>query len=103
MPIRNFGRNLEFSPRQVLTPASEAEVLAILRQNRGKNIRAVGRLHSWSRAIVADEVLLERRGDEAWATIGGGCQIKRALAELDRQGLTLPALGLISEQTIAGA
>src|SRR5262245_43024580 len=113
MLIRNFGRNVEFTPRQVLTPASEAEVLEILRQNRGRKVRAIGRLHSWSRAIVADDVLLdlrlldqvrvERRGEEHWATIGGGCQIKRALAELDRQGLTLPALGLISEQTIAGA
>jgi len=113
MPIRNFGRNVEFSPRQVLTPASEEEVLEILRQNRGKNVRAIGRLHSWSRAIVAHDVLLdlrlldgvrvERRGEEYWATIGAGCQIKRALAELDRQGLTLPTLGLISEQTIAGA
>ena len=113
MPIRNFGRNLEFSPRQVLTPASEAEVLEILRQNRGKRIRAIGWLHSWSEAIVAEEVLLdlrrlddvriERCGDEDWAIVGGGCQIKRVLAELDRAGLTLPALGLISEQTIAGA
>jgi len=38
------------------------------------------------------------------ATIGAGCQIKRALAELDRLGgLTLPSVGLISEQAIAGA
>lgn len=113
MPIRNFGRNLEFSPRQVHTPAGEQELLEILRQNRGRNIRAIGRLHSWSQAPVAEDVLLdlrlldtvrvEQRGGEAWAVIGAGCQIKRILAELDRHGLTMPALGLISEQTIAGA
>ncbi len=114
MPIRNFGRNLEFSPREFHTPTSEAELLEILRQNRGRNIRAIGRLHSWSEAPVADDVLLdlrnlnevriERRGAESWAVVGGGCQIKRALAELDRlAGVTLPTLGLISEQTIAGA
>jgi hypothetical protein len=113
MPIRNFGRNLEFSPRVVRAPASEAELLEILRQNRGRRIRASGRLHSWSEAAVADDVLLdlrnlndvriERRGEESWAVVGGGCQIKRVLAELDRHGLTLPTLGLISEQSIAGA
>jgi FAD/FMN-containing dehydrogenase len=38
------------------------------------------------------------------AEIGGGCQIKRVLSELERLGgHTLPAIGLISEQTIAGA
>jgi FAD/FMN-containing dehydrogenase len=114
MPIRNFGRNLEFSPRQVLIPASEAELLDMLRHHRGKNIRAIGRLHSWSEAPVADEVLLdlrllnevrvERRGQEVWAVVGGGCQIKRALSELEQMaGVTFPTLGLISEQTIAGA
>jgi len=113
MPIRNFGRNLEFSPRQGHTPASEQELLEILRQYRGRQIRAVGRLHSWSQAIVADDVLLdlrqldavrvEQRGGETWAVVGAGCQIKRVLSELDRHGVTLPTLGLISEQTIAGA
>jgi len=114
MPIRNFGRNLEFSPRQVLTPASEAEVLEILRQHKGRRIRAIGRLHCWSQAIMAEEVLLdlrrlsevrlERVGGNDWAVVGAGCQINRVLTELERLGGgTLPTLGLISEQTIAGA
>jgi FAD/FMN-containing dehydrogenase len=114
MSIRNFGRNLELLPQHVLTPANEEELLEILRQHRGQNIRAIGRLHSWSEAIVAEEVLLdlrqlndvrvERRGEEVYAVVGGGCQIKRLLSELERlAGVTLPTLGLISEQTIAGA
>jgi hypothetical protein len=63
---------------------------------------------------VADDVLLDLQHlhdvaleptaeGEVVATIGAGCQIKRALAELDRRGYTLPALGLISEQSLAGA
>jgi FAD/FMN-containing dehydrogenase len=112
--IQNFGRNLRFTPAAIFKPASEQELLQILANCRGQRIRAVGRLHSWSEAVLADEVLLdlrklnsveiERRDGEVWATVGGGCQIKRALAELERlAGVTLPTLGLITEQTLAGA
>jgi L-gulono-1,4-lactone dehydrogenase len=113
--IHNFGRNVEFHPAAVFAPRSEEEVLAILRDHRGRRIRTIGRLHSWSQVIVAEEVLLDLRhlndvrvetsaSGEAIATIGAGCQIKRVLAELDRQGgYTLPSVGLISEQTTAGA
>ncbi len=113
--IRNFGGNLEFQPSAAFFPRSDEEVLDILREHRGRRIRAIGRLHSWSRVVVADEVLLDLRhldsvrvdtnvSDQPIATIGGGCQIKRALSELDRLGgWTLPSVGLISEQTIAGA
>ena len=110
--LTNFGDNLAFQPQAVFTPATEQEVLHILREQRGKRIRAIGRLHSWSEAAVADEVLLDLRNLKAvcitWdeqgprASIGAGCQIKDALRELDRHGLTLPTVGLISEQTIAG-
>lgn len=49
-------------------------------------------------------VQIEQRDNGVWATIGAGCQVKRVLAELERQaGLTLPAVGLITEQAIAGA
>jgi FAD/FMN-containing dehydrogenase len=112
--VQNFGRNLRFTPAAIFTPASEDELLQILANCRGQRIRAVGRLHSWSEAVLADEVLvdlrhlnsvaIEQRDGEVWATVGGGCQIKRALAELDRlAGVTLPTLGLITEQTLAGA
>jgi hypothetical protein len=112
--ITNFGRNFRFQPRELYAPRTEDELLSILEHSRGRKIRVVGRLHSWSRLVVTDEVLIdmrhfdsvrvERRGDTDWAVIGGGCQIKRALAELETQaGLTLPTLGLISEQTLAGS
>jgi len=36
--------------------------------------------------------------------VGGGCQIKRLLAELDLQkGWSLPSVGFVSEQTVGGA
>src|SRR5262245_729980 len=112
-PLTNFGGNLRLQPLAAFTPASEEELLRILRNQRGKRIRAVGRLHSWSEAPLAEDVLLDLRHFDSvhvtWdelgprACIGAGCQIKAVLRELDRHGLTLPTLGLISEQTIAGA
>jgi L-gulono-1,4-lactone dehydrogenase len=111
--IANFGRNVVVQPQTVLRPRSEDDVLQALTANRGQRIRVVGRLHSWSDAVRCDDVILdlrhldsvqiERRGDETWATIGGGTQIKRVLSELAKHGLTLPTVGLITEQTIAGA
>lgn len=111
--ITNFGGNIIFTPRQHYSPRSEAEVLEILSKHRGQRIHASGSLHAWSEAARSDDVYVtlehlnsvavSQESGEPIATIGAGCQIKQALAELDKQGLTLPAVGLISEQTIAGS
>ncbi len=114
-PITNFGGNVRFTPRHLYAPATEAEVLEILdRHARGK-VRVVGALHSWSPAIVSENVLVDLRhfdsvlvqrgtDDAVWATVGGGCRIKHLLRKLhDLADATLPSLGLITEQTIAGA
>ena len=110
---KNFGRNQVLRPSAAYTPADEQEVLQILDRHRGQSIRAVGRLHSWSEAVLGDgvqldlrrlnNVLLEPDGDQFVATVGAGCQIKRLLKELNRGGATLHSLGLITVQTIAGA
>ncbi len=111
--VQNFGRDVSFTPQKSYQPTSEADVLRILAEHRGSRIRVIGRLHSYSEAACCEDVLLdlrlmnsvkvEQRGDRVWATIGAGCQVKRVLAELDQQGLTLPAVGLITEQAIVGA
>jgi L-gulono-1,4-lactone dehydrogenase len=109
----NFGRNQVFEPKAVHAPSSEEELLQILDANRGRRFRVMGRLHSWSPAAVADDVLLDLRrlrqvtvrenGDAPFTEIGAGCQIKEVLEELSKQGYTLCSLGLITEQSIAGA
>jgi FAD/FMN-containing dehydrogenase len=112
--LTNFGGNLQIRPRLAAAPRSEAELLDLMTQCRGRRIRVIGRLHSWSDAPTTNDVLIdlrhfdqvtvEKSDDDFVATVGGGCQIKRALAELSKQaGATLPTLGLISEQTVAGA
>ncbi len=111
--VVNFGGNIEFTPRKIYRPTTEAEVLQVLAWHRGDKIRVVGRLHSWSPLVETNDVLVNLENlasvkfadceGQLTATIGAGCQIKRALTELAKHNLMLPALGLISEQTIAGA
>ena len=112
--IVNFGRNITFQPQVIVTPRSEEELLQAMKQYVGRRMRVVGRLHAWSEAARSDDVLLdlrhlnsvqtEQRDGRVWAAIGAGCQIKRVLSELERQAeMTLPSVGLITEQAIAGA
>ena len=111
--IANFGRNLEFLPAAVYRPETSEEVLELLNRHREQEIRAIGTLHSWSRAPVTDGVMLElkhlnsieidRNHQSTSVTVGAGCQLKRLVKHLAGQGLTLPSLGLIDEQTVAGA
>jgi FAD/FMN-containing dehydrogenase len=114
-PIVNFGRNIRFLPRARHVPRSEAEVLQLLDRHAGGKVRVVGALHSWSPAVVSSDVLVDLRHLDhvevqqaaegaAWVTVGSGCRIKHLLEKLNAQSsLTLPSLGLVTEQTVAGA
>jgi hypothetical protein len=110
----NFGRNVRLTPKTAYAPKNEQEVLAILEGNRGRRIRCIGRLHSWSRAIESDDVLLDLRHlhsvlpnsdlSQPSVQVGAGCQVKRLLTRLQSErGWTLPSVGFITEQTVAGA
>lgn len=110
----NFGKNIQLNPQRSYSPKSEQEVLDILDRHRGQRIRVIGRLHSWSKAIETDDVLLDLRnlnhvepsaeGEAQSVRVGAGCQIKQLLSELQqKKQWTLPSVGFITEQTIAGA
>jgi FAD/FMN-containing dehydrogenase len=108
--ITNFGGNIRFAPHHFYAPATEAEVLAILDRHAAGKIRVVGARHSWSPAIVSDDALVDLRHFDGVAvngdsiTVGGGCRIKHLLRKLHKQSdYTMPSIGLITEQTIAGA
>ncbi len=112
--IENFGRNVSLCPNTIYEPKDETEILEILNRHRGQKIRCIGRLHSWSRILETNDVLLDLRnlnevktdsnGDDPIVEAGAGCQIKRLLHELDQQQeWTLPSIGFITEQTVAGA
>jgi hypothetical protein len=114
-PVKNFGGNVNFIPVYSYVPATEDEVLALLdRHSRGK-IRVVGSLHSWSDAVESEEVLLDLQhlnqveissspDGAVTVTAGSGCTIQRLLQVLhQRSNATLPTMGVITKQTIAGA
>jgi L-gulono-1,4-lactone dehydrogenase len=111
--IRNFGGNIAFSPAHNEVAKDEAEVVEILQRRRGCRVRARGSLHSWSQVAQCDDVSvdvsqlnqvrLHTDTPNPKATVGAGCQINHLVAELDRHGWTTPTLGLIKEQTLAGA
>jgi FAD/FMN-containing dehydrogenase len=115
MAIINFGGNVHFKPRHLYQPATEEEVLAILDWHAHGKVRVVGALHSWNPAIESEDALIDLRhfdgveiehdADGAvWVNVGGGCRIKRLLHKLHHlAGVTLPTVGLVAEQTIAGA
>lgn len=109
--IENFGRNVLIEPASFHSVESEAEVLSVLQANRGKRIRAIGSLHAWSDIAKTEGATIEMKRlnsvevseNEKSVWIGAGCKVKRALRKLALRGLTLPSVGLIDEQTVAGA
>lgn len=115
MKITNFGGNVVFEPKHWYAPRTEEEVLDILNTHARGKIRVIASGHCWSDAAQSDDVtidmryfdsvVLERSGiSEVWARVGGGCILKRLLDTVHEQsGHTLPTLGGIKKQTIAGA
>jgi FAD/FMN-containing dehydrogenase len=109
--IVNFGRTVPFAATR-LTPRSAKDVLEILRSHAGRKIRALGSGHSWSDVIRSEDIVLEMRAfssvevnDEPAPSVkvGAGCTIAELLKLLRRHGLTLPTVGAIAKQTVAGA
>lgn len=113
VPIVNFGGNVSFTPRHRYAPRSEAEVLEVLDRHAGGGIRVVASLHSWSEDTVCDDVILDLQhfdhvrldtvDGQTWATIGAGCVLADVLAQLRADGLTLPTIGAVTVQRMAGA
>lgn len=109
--ISNFGRNICFQPWRLYEPRTEDEVLQILNDHRGGTIRVVGAGHSWNPGIESQDALIDLKhichvhvnGDSTRVTAGAGVRIGALLKHLSQRGLTLPSLGLIDRQTIAGA
>lgn len=109
--IANFGKNICFRPRRLYAPRSEDEVLQVLNDHRDGTIRVVGAGHSWNPGIESRDALIDLKhirhvhvnDDSTRVTAGAGVRIGTLLKHLSQRGLTLPSLGLIDRQTIAGA
>lgn len=113
--LTNFGRNVSFQPGVLVTPENSRQVVEYLERYRGRKIRAVGSLHSWSVAAVGEDVVVDVRrlnemslriGDDGSVSVeaGAGCTGDQVLDYLHTHGgYTLPAYGIIGKQTVAGA
>lgn len=109
--VRNFGRNICCQPRKRYRPQDEEDVLRILDEHRNGTVRVIGAGHSWNRGIETSDALLDLRHlrqilvrpDRRRVSVGAGCRIAELLTHLARRGLTLPSIGLIARQTVAGA
>ncbi|MCA9198843.1 MAG: FAD-binding protein [Planctomycetales bacterium] len=111
--IVNFGMNVRFTPQHFASPRSEADLLRTVAEHGTSSVRCFGSRHAWSPLIPTNGLslslenfnqttLVEVDGQKR-IRVGAGCQIKRLIAFLNRHNLTLPTLGLIDEQTLAGA
>jgi FAD/FMN-containing dehydrogenase len=111
--IVNFGRNVSFRPPQVLRPQTERDLLAILEKPGTGKIRVIASRHAWSPLIETDGTLIDmenfvgievfQQDGANFVRVGAGCRITKLVKVLNQQGLTLPSLGLITEQRVAGA
>ena len=111
--MHNFGKNVVYEPRHRYTPRTEEEILAILERHRGGQIRVQGAGHSWSGIVVATDVLVslanfsdvtvEEGPAGHVARVGAGATIEKILVSLRKTLFSLPTLGAITRQTIAGA
>lgn len=113
--VVNFGRNVLFTSDRVFAPEREEDVLALLSDHVAGVIRARGALHSWSECAATNDVVLDLRnltrvhfrddkdGEFALVDVQAGCTIEALLSQLHRRGITLPTIGTITRQTVAGA
>ena len=104
----NFGRNLKWQSR-CYRPRNEDEVLEILERHCAERIRAIGSLHSWSDVARVAGITLDMsefadvRPYGRKVQAGAGCTLERLLEQLHSlTGRTLPTMGVIKRQTIAG-
>lgn len=114
MPLWNFGRNIAIRPHQYCRPNTTDELLAFLDRHRNdERFRCVGRRHSWSRLLDGNQAIIDLSRFQNMELIdgtsgpvvrvGAGAQLKQIVSFLNRHQKSLPTLGLIDEQSIAGA
>ena len=109
--IANFGRNVCFVPAKMYRPRTVDELLACMRRHPAERMRCIGARHSWSEILATEGVLFDLRNlkqvvidpKSQHVRVGAGCTLARLLKHLRSHNRTLPTLGVIKKQTVAGA
>ncbi|MDT7544651.1 MAG: hypothetical protein QOE99_761 [Actinomycetota bacterium] len=110
----NWARTETSQPAEWCLPTSEREVVELVERvaTRGGTVRVVGAGHSWSRIAAPDDVAMsldalngpvELDAARQTVTVPGGMRLRDLSAVLLRSGLSLPIVGSIQAQSVAGA
>lgn len=111
---RNWSGSAHCTPRRLLTPRGEAEVVDAvnLAARDGLGVRAAGTGHSFNPLACTDGILLdlsrfagvtEIDRQAGTVTVKPGTTLRQVNAALDREGMALPNIGSLVDQTVAGA
>ena len=110
---QNWGRTVGCTPVHVAAPTSEAALQELVRgaAARGGRVKVVGSGHSWTDIACTEDthVRLDQMGgelvvadDRQSAELPAGMRLADLVERLSAEGLALPNLGSIAEQTVAG-
>ena len=111
---KNWAGNQQSKPVRIERPASESEVVEIIRQAvlNKQRVKVVGSGHSFTGIAVPDEVMIDltrlnqvRSVDHSGGliTVQAGIVLSDLNAQLEKHQLSMPNLGDVTYQTLAGA
>jgi len=110
--FRNWSRTVTTHPTTWHAPSTEAAVVEVVRAIRttGEQLRVVGAGHSWSglaapegHAMTLDHLSGLVSVDDRTAVVHAGTRLRDLTRALGERGLSLPILGSIQQQSLAGA
>ena len=110
----NWAGNQSCAPTLIRRPASEAELIAIVKDAAasGTHVKCVGAGHSFTPIACTDGELVDLSGydrvlrhdvEARTVTVQAGITLSTLCEELDQRGLALENMGDIAYQSIAGA
>jgi D-arabinono-1,4-lactone oxidase/FAD binding domain len=107
--FRNWGRRYRYRTRRFAQPATEAEIVELVRNS--SSLRCFGSAHSFNEGVVADDTLvsLDRYSGVVWKDlekkqlcVRGGTRVRDVARLLLDEGLAFGALPSHDAQSIAG-
>jgi L-gulono-1,4-lactone dehydrogenase len=110
----NWGRNQVCAPAEIRRPATEGQLVDLVKQAaaNGQRVKAVGAGHSFTSIACTDGLLvdlgrytriLEHDAAAGRVTVEAGIPLHRLSDELDARGLALENMGDIDQQSVSGA
>ena len=108
----NYAKTVRTTPRQWQSRSSEEEVSKAVADAAasGRRVRVVGAGHSWSAIAAPEDVALTLDGltgivalGAGWVRVRAATRLRDLYRDLAAEGLALPIVASIAQQTVAGA